>query len=115
MHPRITPVGGARRLRRFSIRAPLTKRFGLSAQELMKRRKTPRPTNALALIGPCQHMAFAHNPSMNRASLSALLFAAFLASFEGSAAPSAEDVISKAKGQAAKEGKKVFLTFDASW
>jgi len=53
---------------------------------------------------------------MNRASLSALLFASFLASFEVSAAaPTAETVLSKAKAQAAKEGKKIFLTFDASW
>jgi hypothetical protein len=52
---------------------------------------------------------------MNRASLSVLLFAFCLPSLQAAAAPSAEAVLSKAKSQAAKDGKKIFLTFDASW
>jgi hypothetical protein len=52
---------------------------------------------------------------MNRASLSVLLFAFSLAPLQVSAAPSAEVVLNKAKDQAAKGGKKIFLAFDASW
>jgi hypothetical protein len=64
---------------------------------------------------PCQSMAIAHNPSMNRASFPVLLLAFGLASLQASAAPSAEAVLNKAKDQAAKDGKKIFLAFDASW
>ncbi len=52
---------------------------------------------------------------MKRAFPSVLLLVFFLASLQASAAPSAEAVLSKAKAQAAKDGKKIFLTFDASW
>jgi hypothetical protein len=52
---------------------------------------------------------------MNRATLSVLLLAFCLPALRASAAPSAEAVLSKAKSQAAKDGKKIFLTFDASW
>jgi len=52
---------------------------------------------------------------MNRTSLPLLLLAFGLASLQVSAAPSAEAVLSKARTQAAKDGKKIFLAFDASW
>jgi len=52
---------------------------------------------------------------MKRILPSMLLLAFCLASQQASAAPSAEAVLSKAKAQAAKDGKKIFLAFDASW
>jgi hypothetical protein len=52
---------------------------------------------------------------MKRPSLSLLVIAFCLTSWQVSAAPSAEAVLSKAKAQAAKDGKKIFLAFDASW
>ena len=46
---------------------------------------------------------------------SLLLLAFCFTSWQVSAAPSAEAILSKAKTQAAKDGKKIFLAFDASW
>ncbi|MGH8245552.1 MAG: hypothetical protein ACREUU_03870, partial [Gammaproteobacteria bacterium] len=66
-------------------------------------------------LDPCQTEAIAHNPSMKRICPCALLLAFSLTSLQVSAAPSAEAVLSKARTQAAKEGKKIFLNFDASW
>ena|GEM_PF-5242757 len=69
----------------------------------------------MARVASCQTVAFAHTPLMKR-SLPFLLPLAFcLAPLQVSAAPSAEAVLDKAKTQAAKDGKRIFLAFDASW
>jgi len=52
---------------------------------------------------------------MKRTFLWVLLLSFCLGSWQVLAAPSAEEVLSKAKSQAAKDGKKIFLAFDASW
>ena len=46
---------------------------------------------------------------------SLLLLTFCLAPLRVSAATSAEAVLDKAKAEAVKDGKKIFLTFDASW
>jgi hypothetical protein len=57
-----------------------------------------------------------HSPGMRATSF--LVFASFLLSAIASTAqtpPSAEEVLGKAKAQASKEQKNIFVVFDASW